>query len=168
MSRFLNATLGAAAALVLAVSPTLMAADAHAHTHDHGAMTAVGTVTLGTIVAKVASEGSPTAGKDWHVVVGLPAGTAVPKALRIWIGIENGRGSEKAKAEAQGGHPGSYAAHVDVPVPLPDGSRLWVALENAAGETSKGSIALPGVASTVAPHAGHDHQDHSHSDHDHK
>lgn len=168
MSRFLNATLGAAAALLLAANPTLLAADAHGHAHAHGAMTAVGPVTLGAIVAQVESEGSPTAGKEWHVEVGLPTGTAAPKALRIWVGIENGRGSEKAKAEAEADHPGSYAAHVDVPAPLPEGSKLWIALENSAGETTKGSLALPGAAGKADPHAGHEHKDHSHSDHDHK
>lgn len=155
MSRFFNATLSAAAALLLASGTTLMAADAH--DHDHGDLADVGTVTLGGIAAKVESEGAPAAGKKWHVEVALPAGTAEPKAIRAWVGSENGRGSEKTKAEPE--HPGVYEAHVEVPTPLPDGSKLWISLENAAGETAKASLPLPAAAAPAADdlHKGHKH-----------
>lgn len=155
MSRILNATLSAAVALFLSTGAHLTAADEHKD-HAHANMIAVGNVTLGTVVAKVEGAGAPAAGKEWHVTVDLPAGTAAPKAIRVWVGIESGRGSEKAKAEVEAAHPGGYEAHVDVPAPLPEGSKLWVSLEPAAGDAVKGSLPLP--AAGAKPADEHDHE----------
>ena len=162
MSRIVNATL--AVALILSAATGLSAAEGHDHEHkghDHGSMTALGSVTLGTVAAKVAGAGAPLAGKEWHVTVTLPAGTAAPKAIRVWVGIDSGRGSEKAKAEGEAEHPGEYAAHVNVPAPLPEGSQLWVSMEPATGDSIKGAVALVagGESKPVAP-AGHDHGAH--------
>jgi hypothetical protein len=149
MSRILNAALNAAliatVALLFTPGTSLMAADEHkhGHGHGHGDMIAVGDVTLGTVVANVEGAGVPTAGKEWHVTVDLPPGTTAPKAIRVWVGIENGRGSEKAKANPEAAHPGGHEAHVEVPAPLPEGSKLWVSLEPVAGDAVKGSLALP-------------------------
>ena len=156
MSRILNATLSAAVALLFTAGTSLMAADEHKH--EHGDMIAVGNVTLGTVVAKVEGAGIPAAGKEWHVTVDLPAGTAAPKAVRIWVGIESGRGSEKAKAEAEAAHPGGYEAHVDVPNPLPEGSKIWISIEPASGEAVKGSLALPAAGAKPAGEHKHDHE----------
>jgi len=161
MSRLLSLslTLSTAVAFMLTTSLTLTAADEKPghKDHGHGDMIAVGSVTLGSIVAKVEGAGAPAAGKEWHVTVDLPAGTTAPKAIRLWVGIENGRGSEKAKAEAETDHPSGYAAHVDVPAPMPEGSKLWVSLETAAGETTKASVALP-AAGKADDHKGHEHK----------
>ena len=45
-------------------------------------MTALGTITLGSITAKVEGAGTPVVGKGWHVTVDVPAGTPAPKAIR--------------------------------------------------------------------------------------
>jgi hypothetical protein len=168
MSRLLNVTLNATfntaliatVALLFTAGSSLMAADEHKHEHGHGHgdMIAVGNVTLGTVVAKVEGAGVPAAGKEWHVTVDLPPGTAAPKAIRVWVGIESGRGSEKAKANPEAAHPGGHEAHVDVPAPLPEGSNLWVSLEPVAGDTVKGSLALPAAGAKPAGEHDHDHE----------
>lgn len=166
MSRFINATL--AVALLFSATTGMSAADAHDHAHDdhgHGATTALGSVTLGNLTATVAGAGAPVAGKEWAVTVNLPAGTAAPKAIRLWVGVENGRGSEKAKAESDAKHPGVYKGRVNVPAPLPEGAKLWISLEPTTGDSVKGSIALtatpaaatPAVKPAHDPHAGHKH-----------
>jgi hypothetical protein len=142
MSRILNSTLSAAVALLFLTGTHLMAVDPHAG-HHHDNMMALGTVTLGSITAKVEGAGVPVVGRGWHVTVDVPVGTPAPKAIRVWVGIENGRGSEKAKAELEAKHPGRHSTHVNVPAPLPEGSKLWVSLENAAGEITTTSVALP-------------------------
>lgn len=162
MSRIITATL---TALLLATGTSLTAADGHGHDHkghDHAAMTAVGNVTLGTITAKVEAAGAPVLGKEWILTVDLPAGTAAPKAIRVWVGIESGRGSAKAKAEPEARHPGGHEAHVDVPAPLPADSKLWVSLEDTAGVVTKASLTLPALGKAEEKkkddHHGHDHK----------
>lgn len=156
MSRILNATLNATlsatlsagVALLFTAGTSLMAADEHKH--EHGDMTAVGNVTLGTVVATVEGAGLPVAGKEWHVTVDLPAGTVAPKAIRVWVGIESGRGSEKSKAEPEAAHPGGHETHVKIPEPIPEGSKLWVSLEPTAGDVVKGSLPLPAAGAKPA------------------
>ena len=164
MSRICNAAL--AVALLFTAGTSLSAAEGHDHEHkghDHGTMTALGSITLGTVAAKIAGAGAPAAGKEWHVTVELPAGSAAPKAIRVWVGIESGRGSAKAKAVGEAEHPGAYAAHLDVPAPLPEGSQLWVSLEPATGDSVKGSLALPASAEKPAVPEGHgEHDGHKH------
>ena len=166
MSRILKVTSGAALALLLAVSSTLSSTLAAAETHAHGDLTPVGKVTLGTIVAEIESDGAPTAGKEWHVTIDLPAGTAAPKAVRAWVGIKNGRGSEKAKAEPEAAHPNGFEAHVAVPSPLPAESALWISIENTAGELVTGSLALPAAADKPAPAKPTGHEGHQHGEHE--
>ncbi len=160
--RFLNPALSAAVALLFTAGSGLTAAEEHKH--EHADMVAVGNATLGSIVAKIEGAGAPVAGKEWQVTVDLPAGTAAPKAIRVWVGIESGRGSEKAKAQAEAEHPGGYEAHVNVPSPLPEGSQLWVSLEPAVGDSVKGAVALtapiepvPVVKPAHDPHDRHNH-----------
>ena len=141
MSRLLNSVFGAAFALLLASGTHLMAVEQH-DGHHHDNMMVLGTVTLGSITAKVEGAGVPVVGRGWHVGVILPALSPAPKAIRIWVGIESGRGSEKAKAKPEA-KLGVHSTHVLVPAPLPEGSKLWVSLENAAGETTTASVALP-------------------------
>lgn len=155
MSRILNATLSAAVALLFTAGTSLIAADEHKH--DHGKVTEVGEVTIGTNKVDVEMAGAATPGKEAHIELHLTPPTPAPKAIRVWIGIESGRGSEKAKAEGEADHPGGYEAHVDVPNPLPEGSKIWVSIEPASGDAVKGSLPLPGPGAKA-----HDHKDHEH------
>ncbi len=127
--------------LFLSGSGLLTAADAHAG-HDHGPLTVLGTPTLGGTGIVVGAAGQPQAGEQWHIAIALAPRAPAPKAIRIWVGNDTGRGSEKAKAAGDAHHPRAYAAHVAVPAPLPAGSQLWVSLENAAGEVAKTALPL--------------------------
>ena len=55
-----------------------------------------------------------------------------PKAVRFWVGTEDGKGSVKARAEEE--TPGNWHTHVEVPDPLPAGSKFYAEVEPATGE----------------------------------
>jgi hypothetical protein len=154
MTRILTATL----ALLLFSGIGAFAADDHKH--EHGKTVEVGEVTIGTTKVEVELAGAVTAGKEVHVELHLDPATPAPKAVRVWIGIESGRGSEKAKAEAEAeaAQPGGYEAHVDVPSPLPEGSNIWVSIEPASGDVVKGSLQLPSPDAKAHDHKNHDHK----------
>lgn len=153
-------------AFVLAASAPLAAADAHAghdHAgHAHGPTAAVGTVTIGATTVAASASGTMAIGKAWHIELKLTPAQPAPKAVRIWIGAENARGSVKAKAELEHAAEGEYSTHVEVPAPLPADAKLWVAIEAADGQSAKGSIALSAAPAAPAAHEhkpgdGHNH-----------
>lgn len=156
MNRILTATL----ALLIFGGIGAFAADDHKHDHDqdHGKAIEVGEATLGTTKVTVEMAGDATPGKEVHVELHLAPATPAPKAVRVWVGIENGRGSEKAKAEGDADHPGGYEAHVNVPNPLPAGSKIWISIEPASGDTVKGSLPLPSPKAHAHDHHGHEHK----------
>ena len=131
------------------------------HGHEHEKAVEVGVVTIGTTKVEVEMAGAVKAGKEVHVELNLTPAAPAPKAVRVWIGSDSGRGSEKAKATSEAAHPGSYEAHVAVPAPLPEGSKIWISIDPASGDAVKGSLPLPG-SDTMAPHD--DHQGHDHGD----
>ena len=157
MNRIITSTL----TLMLTAGIGLIAAEEHQHEHgkEHGKSVEVGEVTIGATKIDVEMAGIASAGKEVHVELNLTPATPTPKAVRVWIGSDSGRGSEKAKATGEAAHPGSYEAHVAVPAPLPEGSKIWISIEPASGEAVKGSLPLPG--SDAKGRADHDH-DHDH------
>ncbi len=152
MTRILTATL----VLLLSGGIGAFAADEHKHEHEHGKAVEVGEVTIGTTKVDVEIAGAVTAGKKVHVALHLTPPTPAPKVVRVWIGSESGRGSEKAKAEGEAEHPGGFEAHVDVPAPLPEGSKIWISIEPASGDAAKGSLPLPGPDAKAAGEHEHD------------
>ncbi len=80
-------------------------------------------------------------GKALDVDLLLTPATTAPKAVRLWVGKGDARGSTKVKAEAEAA--GAYCVGVEIPDPLPVGSQVWIALEAADGTVSKGAVALP-------------------------
>ena len=58
-----------------------------------------------------------------------------PKAVRFWVGVENGEGSVKAKAEEETAD--TWHTHVEVPDPLPADAKLWVEVEPPSGKPFK-------------------------------
>lgn len=149
-------------ALLVAAGGGLAAADehaghAHGHGNAHGQATALGKATIGTVAVQAAIAGTIAPGADLHVELNVTPAQPAPKAVRLWIGLDSGRGSARAKAEAEGG--GAYHAHVEVPNPLPEGSSLWISVEPAEGAAAKGSLPLPAAKAATAPanHDGHKH-----------
>ncbi len=63
-----------------------------------------------------------------------------PKAVRFWVGTEDGQGSVKARAEEE--TTDHWHTHVEVPDPLPAGSRFWVEVEPPTGEKFTASFDL--------------------------
>ncbi len=145
------------ASLALLLSGGIGAYAADEHKHEHGKPIEVGNVTLGNTKVDAEVAGAVTPGKEVHVEMHLTPLTPAPKAVRLWIGIESGRGSTKAKAEVEADHPGGYEAHVEVPNPLPEGSKIWISIEPASGEAVKGSLPLPVVGAKPAVTHDHDH-----------
>jgi hypothetical protein len=145
-------------AFLLAASAPLAAADDHAghdHAeHAHGSTTAIGTVTIGAFTVAAAGTGAMAMGKDWYIELKLTPTQPAAKAIRIWVGAENARGSVKAKAALEHAATGEYSAHVEIPAPMPADARLWIALETADGQPTKGSIA---ITTAAAPSAAHEH-----------
>ncbi|MBN8525006.1 MAG: hypothetical protein J0M02_06710 [Planctomycetes bacterium] len=146
---------------LLALGAPLCAADAHAGhdhaAHDHGKTEAVGSVEIGTCTVAASASGVIAAGKEWHVELRVSPAQPIPKAIRIWVGSESGRGSAKAKAEAEKGASGEFSAHVELPDPLPADSRLWISIEPESGPTVKGSLALPKAEAGHHEGDGHKH-----------
>lgn len=159
-TRFLPAILTA----VLAFGAPLGAADDHAgHNHSapdahaHGKAETVGAVNISTFNVAIAASGALSAGKEWHLELRLNPDQPVPKAIRVWVGGENGRGSAKAKADAEKDAKGEFSAHVEVPNPIPADSKLWISIELDNGQVAKASLALPGGDAGHHEADGHKH-----------
>jgi hypothetical protein len=133
--------------LLAALAAVAPAADGHGHDHghdhDHGSAVAAGSMSLAGATVAVGVAGAVKPGAEVHVELAFTPAQPAPKAVRIWIGSESGRGSARARAGALKRTPGAYAAHVEVPSPLPADSRIWINVEPASGEAVKGSVALP-------------------------
>ena len=63
-----------------------------------------------------------------------------PKAVRFWVGTEDGKGSVKAKAEEETAD--NWHTHVEVPDPMPAGSKFWAEVEPPTGQPFKVSFDL--------------------------
>ena len=153
---------------LVAGSPACAAEDAHAghdhaahgHGHDHGPTTTIGTVKVGTYDVAVAASGTAEAGKAWHLELSLVPAAPLPKAVRVWVGAENGRGSVKAKAEA--GKAGSFEAHVEIPAPLPADARIWISVEGEGAPAVTAALAMPGAAPAVKADTADKEHGHKH------
>lgn len=150
---------------LLALGAPLSAADEHAGhnhaaegAHAHGKAESLGAVDISVYKVAVSASGTIAAGKEWHVELRLNPDQPVPKAIRVWVGTENGRGSVKAKAEAEKDAKGEYGAHVEVPNPIPADSKLWISIEPDNGQTAKGSVALPKAEATHEHKEGDGHK----------
>ncbi|GDY12194.1 hypothetical protein LBMAG53_10720 [Planctomycetota bacterium] len=139
-------------AFVLLLASTIaVAAD-----HDH-AMTDLGSHAVGSTTVAIKAAGSVKPGGRLHLDLAHVPAAPAPKAIRVWVGIESGRGSAKAKAELE--KDGLYEALVELPAPLPEGAKIWISVEPASGETVKASLPIPAA---VAEHHDHDHAGHKH------
>jgi hypothetical protein len=137
---------------LIALAAPLAAADGHDHAAEAKPL---GSLVIGSQTIAIATAGDLTAGTELHVELQLKPDAPAPKAIRVWIGSENARGSVKAKAEAEKGAKGAYEAHVEVPKPIPADSKLWIAIEQADGQTIKAAHAI--AAPAHGPGDGHGH-----------
>jgi hypothetical protein len=138
---------------VIALAAPLAAADGHDHAAEAKPL---GSLVIGSQTIAIATAGGLAAGSELHVELQIKPEAPAPKAIRVWVGSENARGSAKAKAEAEKNVKGAYAAHVEVPKPIPADSKLWIAIEQADGQTIKGSLVLaPAPAPAAAPEHTH-------------
>ncbi|MCH2137203.1 MAG: hypothetical protein MK101_11605 [Phycisphaerales bacterium] len=80
--------------------------------------------------------GSLTPGSDVHVEGDLVSGPR-PASLRLWVGVEDGVGSMKARAHLHGSH---FHVHVLVPDEVPAGSALWFEAMGEDGERQSVSV----------------------------
>jgi hypothetical protein len=121
--------------------------DDHAHPddaddhggHDHGAESALGSVTIGGATLEVTISGAIEPNGEVHVDIVQTAGPT-PAAVRLWIGEESGQGSLRTKAD---GHDNHFHGHTEVPSQTPDGAALWIEVESASGERTSASLPLP-------------------------
>jgi hypothetical protein len=132
---------------------TRTTADDHDHEHDgdhehdehvHGPLVALGTTTVGGWTVTVSADEEELASSSELLLELITSGgTDKIKAVRAWVGSEDGAGALKALAEMKSPtDPDHWHTHVEVPRPLPDGAKLWVELElETAGKVS-GSVEL--------------------------
>ena len=86
---------------------------------------------LGGYTVKAAQFGEVKAGEEAVFVVTLSGGSAKPKAVRGWVGVESGERSIKTKAEDEGSE---YHLHHQVSKPLPKRSKLWLEVDTTTGK----------------------------------
>ncbi len=110
--------------------------------HSHGDEVALGTKPMGAWQVTANRIGEWEAGKDGAGTVDLVPAKPAAKAVRVWIGDEEGRTAAKAKGEPESAHPGGWHTHIAVPNPIPEGAKLWVVIETEGGEKLKESFAL--------------------------
>jgi hypothetical protein len=140
------ATLLSAAALVALPAPTSAEPAAGGGHKQAEEMHKLGRQKIGTYTVSAIMVGDAEAGKTVKFDIKLIDAKADPKAMRVWIGAEDAKGSEKATATKK---TATYGADVKVPSPLPAGAKAWVELETDAG-IEKASYAFD-------DHAGHKH-----------
>ena len=96
---------------------------------DHPNAVSLGEKTVGGLQLKASQDGPVKPGGEgaFDLVITGPK----PQAVRFWVGVENGEGSVKARAEEES--PGNWHTHVEVPDPLPPGAKFWVEIEPQQG-----------------------------------
>jgi hypothetical protein len=100
--------------------------------------TPIGEQTIGGVTIAAAVVGEIKAGAESEIKLTIKGGK--PTAVRGWIGLENGKGSAKAKAHPEGD---GLCCDAEAPNPILAGARFWVEVEGADGTKAVGSFALP-------------------------
>lgn len=96
----------------------------------------LGRKVIGGYTVSVILMGEVEAGKHFDFDIKLIDAKADPKALRVWVGVEDATGSKKADGKKG---TATFTGEVDVPNPLPEKAKLWVEIETDTG-ISKGSF----------------------------
>jgi ABC-type Zn2+ transport system substrate-binding protein/surface adhesin len=101
----------------------------HAHDEDHANPLDLGTKTMAGLTLKAIQEEPVKAGGEGAFRLLITGGK--PKAVRFWVGAENGQGSVKAKAEED--TTDNWHTHIEIPDPLPSGSQFYAEVEPQTG-----------------------------------
>ena len=128
------AAVGSGVVANLFVSQPSAAMAEEGHQHGKGEKHKLGKKTVGGIVVSVITIGEVEAGGHVDFDIKLYDVKTEPKAVRVWIGTEDGNGSTKAEGKKEK----TYTGEVQVPKPIPEGSKLWVEIETESG-TEKGA-----------------------------
>ena len=101
------------------------------HGHPAGPAIELGTTACGAFTVKAARDDFPLKpGCDSPIDVWLTGGSAKIVAVRFWIGLEDAKGSMKARAAIEKpAEPNHWHAHAEIPDPIPAGSKIWVEIE---------------------------------------
>lgn len=115
----------------------------HDHEHEEGPMTDLGSASGAGWTILAGRSATVAAGKETVVDLSITGGTDKIRAVRAWIGTQDGAGSVKSKAELEDPRdPDAWHTHAEVPNPLPAGSKLWVEIESEKGTKSTVSFDL--------------------------
>lgn len=111
---------------------------------DHGTPIALGSSTIGGWTVRASrEEGEFRAGGEAAIDVWVTGGSDKIVAVRFWIGVEDGAGSIKARADIEDpAEPDRWHTHAEIPSPLLAGSKLWVELELEGKGKLSGSFDL--------------------------
>ena len=109
----------------------------HTHSHEESGKTTY-ELTLANVALEVRYRGDGTPGSELDVSLRSVGGDR-PATIRVWVGVESGKGSRKTKVHSHGA---TYHAHAHVPSNLPEGSALWIEVQTVNGEKESGSIDL--------------------------
>ena len=127
-------------------SPDQKRADDHKDVHGGEALE-LGSTKIGTFDVRAARDkGDIKPGGEAPIDLWLTTADGKPAAVRvvrIWIGLEDAKGSLKAKAEIEDPKDMShFHTHAEIPDPLSADSKLWVEIEDEKDARSVGSFAL--------------------------
>jgi hypothetical protein len=102
-----------------------------AHGKPAGPPIELGTTACGAFTVKAARDDFPMKpGCDSPIDVWLTGGSAKIVAVRFWIGLEDAKGSLKARAAIENpAEPNHWHTHAEIPDPIPAGSKIWVEIE---------------------------------------
>lgn len=112
-----------------------------------GKIIALGEGVFGPYKVKATRDLGPIkAGGDAPIDVTIDsASTTAPKvvAVRFWIGVQDAKGSVKAKADIEDPKaPNRWHTHAEVSDPIPAGAKLWVEIEDEKGALTSASFDL--------------------------
>jgi len=124
--------------LVPTVSLTRAAFAEEGHKHGKDEKRKLGRQSIAGYTVSVIIVGDPHEEKSIDFDVKLIDAKTEPKAIRVWIGTEDGAGSTKAALTKK---TTTYVGVAAVPSPLPAGSKVWVEIETDAG-TNSGSYSI--------------------------
>ncbi len=104
-----------------------------------GAIIELGTTQIGDLSVRASRDsGELMPGGDAPIDVWLTTADGKPAtvaAVRFWIGVENAKGSVKARADIEDPkQPHHWHTHAEMPNPVPVGAKLWVEIESTAGK----------------------------------